>query len=666
MSGFFEEVRRRKVYRVAAAYIIAAGFIIQIGSAVFPAWELPNWTFRFVVVLLLIGFPIALILAWAYDVTPQGIRVTPKVPGTHRRRNLALLATTAAIISVAAGFFLLPRMSARKIDKSIAVLPFQNLSSDPENAFFADGVQDDILTNLSKIGDLKVISRRSVMSYGTESSRDSRAIGKALGVATLLEGSVRRVGNRVRVNVQLIDAANDEHIWAQDYERDLTDVFAIQTDLAQKISQELEAKLSPEEQKWVTRKPTENSEAYLAFIEGRHLHNNWEDFRKLQQAEALYERALQLDPKFALACAYLSLLESWIFHEHDQSAVRLEKARALADRALALQSDLPEAHLALGFCLYYGSLDYEAALTEFEVAKRGLPNSPEIYTAIGAIQRRQGKWNESTENFEKSISLDPNDTWPRQNVSFNYQFTRNFDAATAALDRALQINPKSAVIAALKGQWTLAARGDPSGFDQWLALLEAMPPGAEKQQQIAEVQTYFLLVQRKYPEVVRAAENVDDQLLADNKRCVWVNYIMLGIAKKKLQDQPGARDAFLKAKAAAEDAVKEAAANDAKWHVRLAEALAWLGDKEAAISEAIRAQELLPEDKDAFEGADVSESAARVYVAVGEADRAIDILNGLLARPSNMTVWLLKVQPFWDPIRQDPRFIDLLKRYGGA
>src|SRR4026209_1122355 len=264
MSGFFQELQRRKVYRVAAAYIIAAGFIIQIGSAVFPAWELPNWTLRLVVVLLLIGFPIALILSWAYDVTSQGIRATPtvSVPGTHRRRNLILLVATGEIVSAAAGFFLLPRASARKIDKSIAVLPFQNLSDEKENAYFADGMQDDILRNLSKIGDLKVISRMSVMSYRGTGARNAREIGKALGVSTLLEGSVRRIGNRVRVNVQLINADNDEHIWAEDYERDLTDVFAIQTDLAQKIASSLQAKLSPDEKERLDRRPTQNSDAY--------------------------------------------------------------------------------------------------------------------------------------------------------------------------------------------------------------------------------------------------------------------------------------------------------------------------------------------------------------------------------------------------------------------
>src|SRR5213595_1725756 len=196
MSGFFEELQRRKVYRVAAAYIVAAGFLIQIASAAFPAWELPNWSLRLVIVLLLIGFPVALILAWAYDVTPQGIQATPTAPGGHRRRNIALLILAGVIISIAAGFFLLPLASARKIDKSIAVLPFQNLSAEKENAYFADGIQDDVLTNLSKIGDLKVISRTSVMPYRGKAS-NLREIGKALGVSNILEGSVRRSGNKV-------------------------------------------------------------------------------------------------------------------------------------------------------------------------------------------------------------------------------------------------------------------------------------------------------------------------------------------------------------------------------------------------------------------------------------------------------------------------------------
>src|ERR1700730_13870068 len=347
MSGFFEEVKRRKVYRVAVAYVIAAGGIIQIASAVFPAWELPNWSQRLVSVLLLSGFPIALILAWAFDVTPEGIKTTPTiaVPGTHRRRNVIMLVATGVIISIAAGFFLLPRASARKIDKSIAVLPFENLSDEKENAFFADGIQDDILTNLSKIGDLKVISRTSVMSYRGKTP-NIREIAKALGVSNILEGSVRRSGNRVRVNVQLINADNDEHMWAEDYDRDLTDVFAIQTDLAQKITSALQAKLSPAEKARIDRRPTQNPDAYLLFMQAHDYANRPDLFRDTSlKAEQLFEKATKLDPDFAAALAGLSMIESWMYHNFDPTPARREKARGAANEALRLQPDLPEAHL---------------------------------------------------------------------------------------------------------------------------------------------------------------------------------------------------------------------------------------------------------------------------------------------------------------------------------
>src|SRR5437868_15380022 len=370
-GGFFEELQRRRVYRVAAAYIIAAGFIIQMGSAILPAWELPNWTFRLVVVLLLIGFPIALMLAWAFDVTPEGIQATPKTAAeTHLRRNMIILVATGVIVSVAAGFFLLPRAAARKIDKSIAVLPFQNLSNENENAYFADGIQNDILTNLSKISDLKVISRTSVMSYRGSGIRNARDIGIALGVATLLEGSVRRIGNRVRVNVQLINANNDEHIWAEDYDRELTDVFALQTDLAQKIVYTLQAKLSPNEKARLDRRPTQDPDAYLLFVQAHDYATRTDMFHDSSlKAAPLFEQAIKLDPNFALAFAVLSMVVSWSYHSFDPVPARREKARRNADEALRLQPDLPEAHLALGFSYYYGDRDYQRALAEFDTAK---------------------------------------------------------------------------------------------------------------------------------------------------------------------------------------------------------------------------------------------------------------------------------------------------------
>src|SRR5437764_5561166 len=474
MSGFFEELQRRKVYRVAAAYIIAAGFIIQIGSAVLPAWELPNWTLRFVVVLLLVGFPVALILAWAYDVTPQGIQATPAPPGTQRRRNIIALTAIGLAISAVAGFFLFPRASGRGVEKSIAVLPFQSLSDEKENAYFADGIQDDILTNLSKIGDLKVISRMSVMSYRGDSLRNAREIGKALGVGALLEGSVRRAGNRVRVSVQLINANNDEHIWEEDYDTDLTDVFAIQTDLAQKIASALQAKLSPNEKEQLDRQPTNDPNAYLLFIQAHNYANRPEHFRDDSlKAEELFEQAIKLDPKFAAAFAGLSMVESSICHSFEPTPARREKARLNADESLRLQPDLPEGHLALGFSYYYGDRDYERARAEFEIAKRDLPNEAEAYMAIGAIQRRQGKWAESTANLEKAATLDPKNVSVLTNLGYSYMALRNFEASEKTLDRAIAVAPQSFVTVGLKAYLAVVSRGDLTGAERQIFSLPA-------------------------------------------------------------------------------------------------------------------------------------------------------------------------------------------------
>src|SRR5947199_3461208 len=501
-GGFFEELQRRKVYRVAAAYIIAAGFIIQMGSAIFPAWELPNWTFRLVVVLLLIGFPIALILAWAFDVTPEGIRAPDKnAAQTCRCANMIILDAIAVIVSAGAGSFLLPRTSARNIDKSIAVLPFENLSGDPDNAYFADGMQDDILTNLSKIGDLKVISRTSVMSYRGSGTRNARDIGKALGVATLVEGSVRRIGNRVRVNVQLINASNDEHIWAEDYDRDLTDVFAIQTDLAQKIVYTLQAKLSPNEKARLDRQPTQNPDAYLLFVQAHDYANRTDMFRDTSlKAEPLFEQAIKLDPNFSLAYAGLSMVESWAYHSFDPLPARRDKARLNADEALRLQPDLPEGHLALGFSYYYGDRDYQRALAEFEIAKRDLPNEAKAYMAIGAIQRRQGKWAESTANLEKSVALDPKDPEILLNLAFSYMATRDFEAADKTFDRGIEAAPQSFACRALKGELAIRWKGDFSVAEKELALV---PLGVDPDGLVTLGRVGVLTLQRKFSEALR-------------------------------------------------------------------------------------------------------------------------------------------------------------------
>src|SRR5947207_12651419 len=660
MSGFFEELQRRKVYRVAAAYIIAAGFIIQIGSAAFPAWDLPSWTLRLVIVVLLMEFPIALILAWAYDVTPQGIQVTKAPPGVHRRRNIITLIVAGLAISAVAGFFLFPRASGRNVEKSIAVLPFQSLSDEKENAYFADGIQDDILTNLSKIGDLKVISRTSVISYRGDAVRNAREIGKALGVATLLEGSVRRVGNRVRVNVQLINANNDEHIWAEDYDRDLTDVFAIQTDLAQKIATSLQAKLSPNEKERLDQRPTQNSDAYLLFLQAHDYASRMDLFHKSSaKAVPLFEQAIKLDPTFALAFAGLSMAESWLYHSSDPVPARREKARLHADEALRLQPDLPEGHLALGFSYYYGDRDYDRALTEFEIARRGLPNDAQAYLAIGAIQRRQGKWAESTANLEKAAALDPKNESILMNLAYSYMALRNFEAADKTVDRAIAAAPNSFETVVFKGYVAAASKGDLSTADKQFS---AIPSDTDANGVVTWAHAGVLLWQRKFPEALAVLQKFPGETLNTNTTAPEPKAFFEGIIYLLQGDEPKAQTQFEHARAVSEQLLRDAPDDPAR-HAQHGLILAALGRKQEAIAEGKRAVELVPESQDAFDGPQYTAALAQIYALTGESDEAFRLLDHLLNVPNGLAMTMLKLDPVWDPLRKDPRFQALIDKY---
>jgi TolB-like protein/Flp pilus assembly protein TadD len=660
MTGFFDEVKRRKVYRVAAAYMIAAAGAIQLASAAFPAWELPNWMLRLVIVLFLLGFPIALMLAWAYDITPQGVRATPTiaVPGSHRRRNIIMLVATGVVISAAAGFFLLPRVSAHKCDKSIAVLPFENLSDDKENAHFADGVQDDVLTNLSKVGDLKVISRTSVMPYRGKAS-NVREIGKTLGVGAILEGSVRRIGNRVRVNVQLINADTDEHMWAEDYDRDLTDVFAIQTDLAQQIVRELQAKLSPAEKVQIERRPTENSEAYLAFMQGNEICHRPDRFRSnTEKAEQLFEKATKLDPNFAAAFAALAWVHDWSYRDFDPTPTRKEKARAAAVEALRLQPNLPEAHLAMGFYHYYCERDYQGALDEFAIARLSLPNSPEVYMAIGAIQRRQGKWKESTANLERAAALSPKDAWVLQNLADNYYANRNFEAAEKIFDRAIEAAPQSLGPRAEKAKLVVDWKGDLSVMEKELG---QVPAGIDPDGLVTFSRLQLLLFQRKFNDALTLLQQSPQNAFHYDKP----RELFEGAIYTFLNDKEKALSAFERARPIAEKALSESPDNASR-HVTLGLILAGLGEKELAIAEGKRAVQLLPESQDAFDGPKTTVALAEIYALTGESDRALELLDRSLSTPNGVTVPVLRLDPIWDPLRSDPRFQALIERYAKA
>ena len=594
--------------------------------------------------------------------------------GTSWRRWQIAAASLGAIVLATALLFSLRNKFAwpksaqtspphAAVAHSIAVLPFDNLSEQKENAYFADGIQGDILTNLSKIGDLKVISRRSVMSYRGKPS-NVREIGKTLGVSTVLEGNVRRVGNRVRVNVELVNAENEQAIWAENYDRDLTDVLAIQTDLAKKIASELQAKLSPAEKERIERKPTENSEAYLAFVQARNLQSAYEDLGRLKQSEQLFERAVGLDPRYALALSRYSQLQSWVVHQFEGTPARREKARTLAERALQLEPDLAEAHLALGFWYYHGEKNYDAALREFQIAQRGLPNEAEVYLGIGAIQRRQGKWAESTANLEKAVDLDPKDTWPLQNLAFNYQMLRNFSAATKIIDRALKVDPNGLGLWEVKARLAVDEKGDLGVAEDALAVMNSLPASSNEQKiEIAIARRRLLLLLRKYKELMQGMEDVPDDLFGSTPGALGDKYYGIGIARKALHDEAAAQAAFLTAKTIAEAQLKQSS-DDARIHAQSAKVLACLGENEGALLEAQRARQLLPESKDAFGGQEIMASMAEVHAILGNNAYAIEILEGLLSRPSWVAVEGLKVDPVWDPLRNDPRFQALLKKYG--
>jgi TolB-like protein/Flp pilus assembly protein TadD/class 3 adenylate cyclase len=576
-----------------------------------------------------------------------------------RVRWAAMTAALLALAAIIAGIAMFSRYRARSSlaapEKTIAVLPFENLSADPENAFFTDGVQDEVLNDLAKIADLKVISRTSAMQYKRGVKRNLREVANELGVAHVVEGSVQRAANRVRVTAQLIDARNDTHVWAEKYDRDLADVFAIQSEIAQKIANQLQAKLSPAERSQMARKPTENGEAYLAFVQAHNLFSVPAELKELKQSEQLYARAIKLDPNFALAFAGLSMVDSVLYHNWDPVPARREKARLNADEALRLQRDLPEGHLALGYSYYYGDRDYERALAEFEIARRGLPNESEAYLAIGAIQRRQGKWTESTANLEKSAALDPKNAIILTNLAFSYVALRNFEAADKTLDRVIASAPQSSPAILLKGHLAIVWKGDLTEAEKQFSSIpsEIDPNGLTTGNWV-----WLLTLQRKFPEALAVLQKFRGETLANNYTFFCPKAFLEGSIYMLQGDEAKARTELEHARMVSQQLLREAP-DEPDRHAQHGMVLATLGQKEEAINEGKRAVELLPESQDAFGGPQVTAALAQIYAQTGEFDEAFRLLDHLLTIPSGLTVPILKLDPAWDPLRNDPRFLKL-------
>ncbi|HUE61847.1 MAG TPA: tetratricopeptide repeat protein, partial [Chthoniobacterales bacterium] len=455
-GNFFAELKRRNVYKVAVAYAIVAWLLIQVATQVFPFFEIPNWAVRLVVLLLILGFPIALFLAWAFEITPEGIKraedVSPQESITkHTGRKLVWLTVMLAVVAAGLLAFQLLRpksanpdiasttpatASATLPEKSIAVLPFENLSRDPDNAFFTDGVQDEILTDLAKVADLKVISRTSVMQYKSGAARNLREIAQQLGVAHLLEGSVQRAGGKVRVNAQLIDARTDGHQWAQSFDRDIADVFAIQSEIAKAIADQLQAKLSPSEKKAIERAPTSDVTAFDLYTRAKNILLTTSFNANVQplyfQAVELLNQAIARDPSFFEAYCLLAYThDNLYFLGNDHTPARLALAETAIQSAFRLRSDAGEAHHARAENLYRGYLDFDGALAELEIARRTLPNDSRVPELIGYIVRRQGKHEEAVKYLQRALELDPRNFFILEQIALSFQLLRRYSEMAA-------------------------------------------------------------------------------------------------------------------------------------------------------------------------------------------------------------------------------------------
>lgn len=655
MNAFFEQIRSCKVYRVAAAYIVAGGFIIQTGSVVFPALQMPPWSLNAIIVLVLAGFPLALMFGWAIDLHERA-KERP-LNQSRRRRNFALLGVLGLCVSVLTGVFVLPRVAFGKIDKSIAVLPFDNFTPDKENEYFADGVQDDVLTSLSRISDLKVISRTSVMHYRGQ-ARNIPEIGRMLGVANVLEGSVRRVGQKVRVTVQLIEATHDRHLWAQTYDRDLTDVFAIQSELAQEIASQLKAKLSPAETARIQERPTSNNEAYRLYQQAHDISSRPEEtLEALTKAEQLYERATQLDPTFALAFARLSQLQSRVYYLLEPTPERLAKGTASAREAEHLQPNLPESHLALGNIYYYGERDYARAMAEFEIARSGLPNDPAVFLAIGSIERRQGKWDDAIVDLEKAMELSPSDPDIIENLGLTYQAVRDYPAASKTFDRAVALIPKSFEANSLRAQVDIEWKGDLGPMKKLLANL---PPDYESFGTVTLALFNVAFFERNFAEALSILQRSPlDNLHGETSTPLPKSFLAAQVYR--LVPEPNkARMSYEQALPVAQHAIEQSP-NDSARYALLGLIYAGLGRKEEAIRAGQHARELLPESKDAFDAPILGISMARIYAITGEKQQAIDLIEHSLRTPAGTNVNELRLDPTWDVLRKEPRFQALLK-----
>ncbi|MGI8889262.1 MAG: tetratricopeptide repeat protein [Chthoniobacterales bacterium] len=645
LKQFFVELKRRKVYRVAVAYIVVAWVLVQVATQVFPFFEVSNWTVRLVILALCLGFPIAVLLAWVYDITPSGIKRTEEQ-------------APANMVGIA------PKTIPQK---SLAVLPFESLSDDRENAFFADGVHDDILSSLARVADLKVISRTSVQQYRT-GTRNLREIGAALGVAHVLEGTVRRVGNLVRVNVQLINAQSDAQVWAESFDRELVDLFALQSELAGRIVQALKANLSPTEMASLQSEPTSSLEAYDLYLRAREFFR-WtgigDPHENGEKALPLLEQALRHDPQFILAHYLTSRIHGELFwFGYDKSWARLAKSKEAADTALRLRPDLGEGHLALAFYHYYSARDYVAAIQELTLAQRALPNESDVASALGMIERRRGRWEESILHLERARQLDPRNISAVWNLSETLTYLRRYPEADAILAEEGLLAPEAHMIPIARADLRLRERGETVPMRR---ALQRTPPGFDPGGAITTIAVRLAMMERDYDEAAGRLGNCQEGMYKDVGLCGFVGALddytvprewYDGLVAAGRGDQSGATRAFERALKVV-GAETASTPNEPKTLIMLGLIYAMLGRARQAVTAGERAVELLPISADALDGPLLATNLAAIYAQIGKRDRAVAELSRIVRLPGGPTPGTLRIEPWWDSVRDHPGFAEL-------
>jgi TolB-like protein/Flp pilus assembly protein TadD len=681
-NPFLGELKRRHVYRVAVAYVIAGWALAQGVAQVFPIFDIPNWAVRLAVVLIALGFPIAAVLAWLFDLTPHGIKRTDDVEiaavGGRAVGKVKFAAISITVLLLAIGIVsyqhFLQSQHASSIEpggdfKSLAVLPFDNLSSEQENAFFTDGVHDEILSDLAKIADLRVISRTSVMQYKSGVTRNLRKIGDELGVAHVVEGTVQRAGNKVRVNVQLIDARNDAHLWGQTYERDLADVFAIQSEIARAIAEQLRVKLSPAEKTAIERPPTYDVIAFDQYARAKTLilttSMDMSADKALVQATDLLNNAVGRDPSFYVAfCQLVGVHDRLYSVVGDHTPERLRAAEAALQRATDLRPDAAETHLARGAHLYYAFRDYKGALVELEIAGRGLPNDPRVLAITGFIHRRQGNYDEALRALEQAVTLDPRNTFTLSQLSITYQLLRRYPERKATLQRVLEITPDDVGEASQGAFVDFLWHADAAPFHEFIERLRSERPAA-----LGEAADNWLdcaLAERDWVTAEKALMTLGSNFWWVDNSVSFNRHFGEGLLARAMKDEARARKAFGAARAEQEEIVqKQKDYGPALCVLGLIDAA--LGNEQAALEEGRRAMELLPVEKDSVNG-----QAMRVYFAltaawVGQKDLALEHLTVAAPTPGASLIasyGILKLSPFWDPLRGDPRFEKIVASLG--